>query len=126
MPGRLSVSRTFGDIAAKHPEFEGIPGVVSAEPDVFELDLNDSLDYLILACDGVYDRLDNEYINELIWAELKRQTFTDIHTACEFMAHLIFRHSVQKLSYDNISIIFLAFKGFSEQVQLAGDHTATH
>lgn len=33
-PGRLSVSRTFGDIEAKLPKLEGNPLVVIAEPDI--------------------------------------------------------------------------------------------
>lgn len=33
-PGRLSVSRTFGDIEAKVEKFEGNPKVVIAEPDL--------------------------------------------------------------------------------------------
>lgn len=124
MPGRLSVSRTFGDIAAKYKELEGIPGVVSAEPDIYEIELSDDLDFVILACDGVFDRLENDYIVDLVWTEVKKHTFPDIHTACEYMIHLIFRHSVQKLSYDNISIIFLAFKGFSDRLSLTSDSPA--
>lgn len=119
LPGRLSVSRTFGDVSAKHADFEGIPGVISAEPDVFDFEVTDDLDFLVLACDGVFDRLENDYIIDLIWTETRRLTFPDLHTACEYMIHLIFRHSVQKLSYDNISIIFLAFKGFADQVKIS-------
>lgn len=33
-PGRLSVSRTFGDIEAKLRHLGGIPNVISAEPDI--------------------------------------------------------------------------------------------
>ncbi len=33
-PGRLSVSRTFGDIEAKLPKFGGNPNCVIAEPDL--------------------------------------------------------------------------------------------
>ena len=33
-PGRLSVSRSFGDFEAKLPEYDGMPGVVVADPDV--------------------------------------------------------------------------------------------
>ena len=33
-PGRLSVSRTFGDLEAKHPELGGMVGVVVSVPDV--------------------------------------------------------------------------------------------
>jgi protein phosphatase 2C family protein 2/3 len=124
MPGRLSVSRTFGDIAAKYKDLDGIPGVVSAEPDVYEIELSDDLDFVILACDGVFDRLENDYIIDLVWTEVKKHSFPDIHTACEYMIHLVFRHSVQKLSYDNISIIFLAFKGFRDRLSLSKDSSA--
>jgi protein phosphatase 2C family protein 2/3 len=34
LPGRLSVSRTFGDIEAKLERFGGNPLVVVAEPDI--------------------------------------------------------------------------------------------
>ena len=33
-PGRLSVSRTFGDIEAKFEKFGGNPKVVIAEPEI--------------------------------------------------------------------------------------------
>lgn len=123
LPGRLSVSRTFGDITAKYKDLEGIPGVISAEPDIFELKIDDDLDFVILACDGVFDRLENEFIVDLIWSEVRKHVFPDLHTACEYMIHLIFRHSVQKLSYDNISIIFLAFKGFGDNIRVAPEHS---
>jgi hypothetical protein len=34
LPGRLSVSRTFGDIEAKLEKFGGKAGVVVAEPEI--------------------------------------------------------------------------------------------
>ena len=34
LPGRLSVSRTFGDIEAKMEKFGGLAGVVIAEPEI--------------------------------------------------------------------------------------------
>jgi protein phosphatase 2C family protein 2/3 len=36
-PGRLSVSRTFGDIEAKYPDLGGMAGVVVCDPDVVYL-----------------------------------------------------------------------------------------
>jgi len=33
-PGRLSVSRTFGDIEAKFRQYGGLPNVISAEPEI--------------------------------------------------------------------------------------------
>lgn len=37
-PGRLSVSRTFGDLEAKNPSFGGMAGVVICTPEVSQFD----------------------------------------------------------------------------------------
>jgi|TARA_B110000285_G_C15122823_1_gene618251 protein phosphatase PTC2/3 len=49
-PGRLSVSRTFGDIEAKRERFGGNPNVVVATPDIMEFTIDDSMDFLLLGC----------------------------------------------------------------------------
>jgi protein phosphatase 2C family protein 2/3 len=46
----LAVSRTFGDAEAKLPKYNGIPNVISAEPDIFSFKINEENDFLILAC----------------------------------------------------------------------------
>ena len=61
-PGRLSVSRTIGDIEAKEPQFGGIPGVVIAEPEITYFTIDDNIDFLMLGCDGIFDQLSNEEI----------------------------------------------------------------
>lgn len=33
-PGRLSVSRTFGDIEAKRPKYGGNPNVIISDPEI--------------------------------------------------------------------------------------------
>ena len=49
-PGRLSVSRTFGDIEAKRERYGGNPKVIIAEPEVKAFQINSSLDFIVLAC----------------------------------------------------------------------------
>jgi len=49
-PGRLSVSRTFGDIEAKLPRFGGNPNCVIAEPDIKAFLIKDDFDFIVLAC----------------------------------------------------------------------------
>ena len=49
-PGRLSVSRTFGDIEAKRERYGGNPKVIIAEPEIKAFNINSSLDFLVLAC----------------------------------------------------------------------------
>mgnify|MGYP000887797828 FL=1 len=49
LPGRLSVSRTIGDLEAKVEKYGGKRNVVVAEPEVFEYKLQESTDFLLLA-----------------------------------------------------------------------------
>ena len=68
-PGRLSVSRTFGDIEAKLPKLDGNPHVVVAEPDItaFKINEKNKLDFIIIGCDGIFDKLDNKETVHLVW-----------------------------------------------------------
>lgn len=74
MPGRLSVSRTIGDLEAKHDKYGGNPNVVIAEPEIHEYVISDASDFLLLGCnnsaylgDGIYDRLTNDEICQRIY-----------------------------------------------------------
>ena len=68
LPGRLSVSRTIGDVEAKLVQFGGNPQVIIPLPDVFVYDLQkDDIDFIILGCDGIYDQLSNEEILDSGW-----------------------------------------------------------
>lgn len=59
-PGRLSVSRTFGDLEAKHLDLGGIPGVVVCDPDVNYLPNGaNELDFIVMGSDGIFDKLKN-------------------------------------------------------------------
>lgn len=48
-PGRLSVSRTFGDIEAKMQKYGGNPKVVIAEPEIEVFTIDDTCDFFVLA-----------------------------------------------------------------------------
>jgi protein phosphatase 2C family protein 2/3 len=70
-PGRLSVSRTFGDIEAKLTKLEGNPKVVIAEPDITAFRVGSlKEDFIIIGCDGIFDKLDNKETVHLVWQNL--------------------------------------------------------
>jgi len=48
-PGRLSVSRTFGDIEAKLEKLGGNPHVVICQPEIKSFKITDEHDFIILA-----------------------------------------------------------------------------
>src|SRR5690606_27324566 len=60
LPGRLSVSRAFGDIEAKVTQLGGNPKVLIATPDIKSFEISQSCDFLIMGSDGIYEKLTNE------------------------------------------------------------------
>ncbi|MCF7799599.1 protein phosphatase 2C domain-containing protein [Candidatus Babeliales bacterium] len=56
--GILAVSRAFGDHIMKH--------LVISTPDITELDLTPNAGFLILACDGLWDVVNNERAGEIV------------------------------------------------------------
>jgi protein phosphatase 2C family protein 2/3 len=114
LPGRLSVSRTFGDIEAKDEKFGGNKNVVVALPDITEIELNEDFNLIVLGCDGIFDVLSNEEILECIKIVLKEKNIneiteeTNISELCGDFAGMIIKSALAKDSFDNVSCIVIA------------------
>ena len=128
-PGKLSVSRTIGDAKAKLKKLGGIPNVIIPEPDVYAFDYyKDNIDYFILGCDGIFDRLksyevfkcanviidkskeileNNKFNNSFNTSYEKR---INMNTTCGNIVDMILRASMLRKSYDNVTCIIVAFK----------------
>ena len=114
-PGKIAVSRTIGDYYCKMPELGGVKGTVSPEPCINILKIDEKSDFLLMGCDGIFDRLDNDRIFKKIW-EYKKQgkVINDIHALCGQIADAIIKYSMEKDSVDNVSVVFVAFKNFEK------------
>ena len=114
LPGRLSVSRTFGDIEAKNEKFGGNKNVVVALPDITEIELNEEFNLIVLGCDGIFDVLSNEEILECVKIVLKEKNIKEINDEvniselCGDFAEMIIKSSLAKDSFDNVSCIVIA------------------
>lgn len=60
LPGRLSVSRTFGDAEAKIAKYGGNPNVVVATPEIKSFKITSAHDFIVLGCDGIFDKISNK------------------------------------------------------------------
>lgn len=126
-PGRLSVSRTFGDIEAKLPRFGGLPGVISAEPEVAQFTIVDQEhDFIVLGCDGIFEKLSSVNVVDSAWSavteELRRQSSDNeahpsfrhapasVHQLTGKMADAILRGSALERSIDNLTVVVVGFK----------------
>ena len=73
LPGKLSVSRTFGDIEAKleYAPYEGKKGVVIAEPELSQFSIDpEKNDFIALGCDGIFDRLSSVQVVDSAWSAM--------------------------------------------------------
>jgi len=71
LPGRLSVSRTFGDCMAKMEKYGGNPNCVVAEPEIFCTPIGDDLDFVLIGSDGIFDRISTDDTCQLVIDEAR-------------------------------------------------------
>jgi len=126
LPGRLSVSRTVGDVEAKFEKFGGNPNVIIPDPEIFFYDLNrNDIDFFILGCDGIYDQISSNEVLECAWMVLNEKEnlivkqCKDIHNQSGLIVDLIMKSALARKSFDNVTCLFVALKelgmNFNEQ-----------
>ena len=114
------MSRTFGDIEAKRTKYQGNPKVVIATPDIKCFKIEDNYDYIVLGCDGIYDKLSNTQVVQAGWEAAKKK-FKDrgqaIHQNCGTAVEAILKSSIAERSLDNVTVVIIAFKNFRKALK---------
>ena len=68
IPGRLSVSRTFGDCQAKLARYNGNPNVIIVDPEIHYINIADEKhDFILLGSDGIFDRISTDHACQELW-----------------------------------------------------------
>jgi len=103
--GSLAVSRALGDFEYKNVDGKGpTEQLVSPEPEFYIKEREPEKDeFLVLACDGVWDVMSNEEICSFIGHRMK------IHENLETICNEVIDTCLYKGSRDNMSIIIIAF-----------------
>ena len=118
-PGNLSVSRTVGDAMAKLEILGGNKNVVISEPDIYVFDLNkDDVDYLFLACDGVYDQLTSRDVFkciDIIIEQNKKYLLNEnnkvtLNSTSGKIVDFVLKAAMSRKSFDNVTCLLIAFK----------------
>ncbi|XP_037322481.1 protein phosphatase, Mg2+/Mn2+ dependent, 1Na (putative) [Pungitius pungitius] len=112
--GSLAVSRALGDFDFKEVDWRPqTEQLVSPEPEVYELERTPGDEFLILACDGVWDAIGNEELCAFVRSRL--QVCDDLREICTQVIDLC----LYKGSLDNMSIIIVCFPGAPQLSQEA-------
>jgi protein phosphatase PTC2/3 len=113
-PGRLSVSRTIGDIHAKLAQYGGNPNVIISTPEVTGFALSREHDFLLVASDGLFDRLENREAVASAVEEFYRTRAMNPEARCEAAAKQLANLAIEKHSLDNITVVIIGLPSFFE------------
>ena len=59
--GNLNLSRSLGDLKYKHREnLTPEEQAITANPDTYVFDLTDDIDFILMGCDGIWEKHSNE------------------------------------------------------------------
>ncbi|KAF7988767.1 hypothetical protein HCN44_007077 [Aphidius gifuensis] len=92
--GHLGVSRAIGDIQYKP--------YVTSDPDIVCVDLDGTEDFLIVACDGLWDVLDEDTAAGVVYEQLCQNPYD-----LELISRRLVDYSKKQGSSDNITVIII-------------------
>lgn len=116
--GALNVSRTIGDLDFKrNDDLPHTHQMVVATPDITTFELQKGDEFLILACDGIWDVLSNQEAVDFVRKRIKQGQ--DLKSICEDMCDHCLAPDLKGLcrGADNMSVIILLFR---ETAELSG------
>lgn len=104
--GSLAVSRALGDFEYKNVEGMGpCEQLVSPEPEIFVQERNQGDEFLVLACDGIWDVMTNDELCDFVRNRLQ------ISNSMEHICNQVIDTCLYKGSRDNMSIVVVTFQG---------------
>ena len=116
LPGRLSVSRTFGDAEAKTEKYGGNPNVVIATPEIKSFKIAKDHDFIVMGSDGIFDKLSNKEAIQCVWNSVKNELALNVHQQCAIGIETILKNSLMRRSLDNVTTLIIGFVNFKKLV----------
>ncbi|OMJ67526.1 hypothetical protein SteCoe_35290 [Stentor coeruleus] len=113
-PGRLSVSRTIGDIYAKLSQYGGNANVIIPTPEIKNFRILPEHDFILMCSDGIFDRIDNNKAIECIWESFRENYTLSIEHKCSNAAKKLIQLAFERNSMDNVTVIIIALTNLQD------------
>ena len=115
-PGGLTISSSIGDVESKYPQFGGRTRVVISTPDIISINYKNTFDFILLGCDGIFDKLSNKDISLIVFTTLKNAVVNSkpYNKFLNKVTINIMKEAISKGSKDNLSCIFLCCDSIKE------------
>ncbi|CAA2974399.1 probable protein phosphatase 2C 60 isoform X2 [Olea europaea var. sylvestris] len=107
--GSLNLSRAIGDMELK--QNRSLPAekqIVTANPDITTVELSDDDDFLIIACDGIWDCMSSQEAVDFVQEHLNSES--KLSTVCEKTLDRCLAPSSGGEGCDNMTMILIQFK----------------
>ena len=118
--GNLALSRALGDFVFKRNEKKGPEEqIVTAQPDIQSRDVTDDLEFIVIACDGIWDVLSNEEVIEFVRKRIAIKMQPSV--ICEELMTRCLAPGCQMggLGCDNMTVILICFVNGKPYEELA-------
>lgn len=115
--GNLNLTRSLGDLKYKQrdhltPEEQAI----TANPDTYTFELHDDIDFIIMGCDGIWEKKTNEEMVDYVYQRLREQKASGGIDLKKIVSELLLDtiaedvKEAQGVGCDNMTCILLLFK----------------
>ncbi|GAV84284.1 PP2C domain-containing protein [Cephalotus follicularis] len=108
--GSLNLARAIGDMEFKQNKY--LPAdkqIVTANPDVNHVELCDDDDFIVLACDGIWDCMSSQQLVDFIHEQLKKES--KLSVVCErVLDRCLAPSTIGGEGCDNMTMILVQFK----------------
>lgn len=118
--GNLALSRAFGDFNfKKRPDLSQEEQVVTANPEIKQFDITPSHEFIVLACDGIWDVMSNKEVVDFVRHKISENMKPD--KICEsILDHCLAPDCrLGGVGCDNMTVIIVCFlhgRGYSDLV----------
>ncbi|RYR40978.1 hypothetical protein Ahy_A09g046720 isoform B [Arachis hypogaea] len=107
--GSLNLARAIGDIEFKqNKRLPAEKQIVSAEPDITSIELCDDDEFLVIACDGIWDCMSSQQLVDFIHDKLKEEN--KLSAVCEMVFDRCLAPTAGGEGCDNMTMILIQFK----------------
>ena len=112
--GNLNLTRGFGDLEYKqNKKLKPEEQMITANPDIKEVNFEDGIEFVIIGCDGIWDCLKNQEACDFVSKKLKENPEIKVSKIVEEMLDSIIAkdlYSENGIGSDNMTCIVIVFK----------------
>lgn len=91
-----------------------------ATPEIKSFRITKDHDFIVMACDGVFDKLNNKDANQCVWNSVKDNKAlkfaNNIHKQSGMGVEYILKNSLLRRTLDNVTVVLIAFANFKHTV----------